>query len=166
MELKKILTRTIFKGNRVSLVPHKGSIAEYFQYFSEQEIYYMFGIKPPYNDAIIRKKDREPWSAISKIISNKTNTLCGFIHFVIHDDIKREISIHGSGINKSIGHVRNYVDGWNLAIDVCRIKLNCRDVTSYCFKENKKAISFFNKSNYLFRNTTDDVLYFSIDKTT
>lgn len=142
MELKKILTKTTFTGNRVSLVPHKGSIQDFFQYFNEQDIYFMFGIKPPYYEKIIRKKDREPWSCFSKIVSNKTNTLCGFVNFIIHDDIKREISLHGGGINHSIGHIRNYVDGWHLAIEVCKKDLKCEKISSFCFEENLSAVKF------------------------
>ena len=124
----------------------------------------MFGIKPPYCDAIIWKKDREPWSAISSIISNKTNTLCGFIHFVIHDDVKREISIHGSGINKSIGHVRNYVDGWNLAIGVCKTDLSCSKISSYCFKTNIKAKKFLTNSKFKkTKSTHQTLLYFNLN---
>jgi len=161
MELKKILSRTTFTGNRVSLVPHKGSITDFFPYFSEQDIFYMFGIKPPYTDAVIRKKDREPWSAISDIICNETQTLCGFIHFVIHHDINREISVHGSGINKSIGHVRSYVDGWNLAIDVCKNDLICSKISSYCNQENRNAINILLKTRFFETSRNLEIITFN-----
>jgi RimJ/RimL family protein N-acetyltransferase len=146
MQLKKILTTNIYCNNYCRIEPCKQDVTNLFDYFTEAENLLQFGTKDKNDNEVLKEFKHKPWQFYSLIYSEHSQKLRGYLRFIIVDDTKKIISLHGGGIGKGIAETRVYVEAWKLILHKLKHELQCSRIESYCNNENTKAKIFLEKT--------------------
>ncbi|MCC7050989.1 MAG: hypothetical protein IT239_04340 [Bacteroidia bacterium] len=114
LETKKaILNAELVSGN-VKLEHYKEHIFTLFPHFTEDEIFKMLGIRPPYQRYYNEFKEK-PYSLYLIAKDTIFNNAFGFMYVIIEDDEKRKVQVHGGkwvsiqNQNKNIVQLINFL---------------------------------------------------------